>query len=78
MSASDLFLGGDVQVLQAGVQQQVLVDPVSGDVARRPAVHLGMIRQVDLQHLQERNGVKTCLNSDAKPAFASTSRLTTA
>lgn len=61
MSESDLFLGGDVQVLQAGVQQQVLVD--LGDVARRPAVHLGMIRQVDLQHLQEKKNknIKTAL-----------------
>lgn len=52
VTVSDLFLRGDVQVLPAGVEQQVLVDPVSGDVARRPAVHLGMIRQMDLQHLE--------------------------
>lgn len=40
-------------MLEAGIEQQVLVDLVSGDVARRSPVHLGLSRQVHLQHLQE-------------------------
>lgn len=53
LSESDLFLRGDVQVLEARIEQEVLVDLVSRDVARRPAVHLGLGRQMNLQHLQQ-------------------------
>lgn len=52
---SDLCLRGDVQVLLAGVEQQVLVDLVSGGAAQRLAVNLGSSRQMQLQHLQSRN-----------------------
>jgi len=47
---ADLVLGGDVQVLQAAVKQQVLVDLVPGD--HHAAVHLGVGGQVHLQHLE--------------------------
>lgn len=53
LSESDLFLRGDVQVLEARIEQEVLVDLVSRDVARRPSVHLGLGRQMNLQHLRQ-------------------------
>lgn len=67
VSEFDLFLGGDVQVLESGIEQQVLVDLVSGDFDRRSAVHLGMGRQVQLQHLHKHNNcINTLLNKRQK------------
>ena len=50
------LLPGDVQMLPAGIQQQVLVDLVPGELGRRPAVHLGVGGQMDLQHLRGHPG----------------------
>lgn len=62
----DLFLRGDVQVLEARIEQQVLVDLVACAFAQRLAAHLRMGRQVDLQHLREhKNCINTHLDSDA-------------
>jgi len=54
-SASDLLLRGDVQVLQLGIEQQVLVDLVARDVALSSPVHLRVGRQVHLQHLHKKH-----------------------
>lgn len=62
LSAPDLFLRGDVQVLQARVEQEVLVDVVAG-VARRSAVHLGVVRQVHLQHLDRTDKARQLLHN---------------
>lgn len=51
LSEFDLFLRGDVQVLESGIEQQVLVDLVSRDFDF--SVHVGLGRQMHLQHLQE-------------------------
>lgn len=65
MSEFDLFLGGDVQVLEARIEQQVLVDLVSCDFARRSPVHLRMGWQMDFKHLQRhKNCINAHLNSD--------------
>lgn len=53
MKVSDLFLRGDVQVLQAGVEQQSLVDTVPCDFSQRSAVHLRVGREVHLQYLRQ-------------------------
>lgn len=66
VSGSDLFLRGDVQVLEAGIEQQVLVDPVSCDFDRLPVVHLRMSRQVDLQHLRRKRKYPKSLNSEVQ------------
>lgn len=52
MHSSYLFICGDVQVLETGVKQEVLVDFVSSDIDRRSTIKLRVIRQVDLQNLQ--------------------------
>lgn len=53
MSDFDLFLGGDVDVLEAGVEQQVLVDLVPRDFEF--LVHVRLRRQMHLQHLEKEN-----------------------
>lgn len=60
INQSDLFLCGDVQVLEGGVKQQVLVDFVSCDVSSS-TVNLRVSRQVNLQHLEETRGRETHL-----------------
>lgn len=52
LSKFNLFLFGDVQVLEAGIEQQVLVDLVPRDFAKCSPIHLRMGRQMHLQHLQ--------------------------
>lgn len=67
-SEPDLFLRGDVQVLEARIEQEVLVDLVSRDVARHSAVHLRMSRQMNLQHLQEHG---KCIRAHLNPTHPS-------
>ena len=54
-----LLLCGDVEVCEAGVKQQVLVDLVPGVLPRGAAVHLWTGRQVQLQHLRYTSRKKT-------------------
>lgn len=61
---TDLFPGGDEQVFAAGIEQQVLVDLVSGAFSELLLVPLGGRRQMNLQHLKKHSiAIKTLSGS---------------